>query len=213
MTQGCGSRLQLHGINKHFGATQVLRDIHLDIQPGELLCFLGPSGCGKTTLLRIIAGLEAQSSGRLVQGERDISLLPPRQRDFGIVFQSYALFPNLSVHANIAFGLRSQRLAKAAINQRVSELLELIGLSEHANKYPAQLSGGQQQRVALARALAPAPGLLLLDEPLSALDARVRGHLRKEIRRLQQQLGVTTILVTHDQEEALTMADRVVVMN
>ncbi|MDZ7888820.1 MAG: putative 2-aminoethylphosphonate ABC transporter ATP-binding protein [Pseudomonas sp.] len=213
MTQGCGSRLQLHGINKHFGATQVLRDIHLDIQPGELLCFLGPSGCGKTTLLRIIAGLEAQSSGRLLQGERDISLLPPRQRDFGIVFQSYALFPNLSVHANIAFGLRSQRLAKAAINQRVSELLELIGLSEHANKYPAQLSGGQQQRVALARALAPAPGLLLLDEPLSALDARVRGHLRKEIRRLQQQLGVTTILVTHDQEEALTMADRVVVMN
>ena len=213
MTQGCGSRLQLHGINKHFGDVQVLRDINLDIQPGEMLCFLGPSGCGKTTLLRIIAGLEAQSSGRLVQGERDISLLPPRQRDFGIVFQSYALFPNLSVHANIAFGLRSQRLAKAAINQRVSELLELIGLGEHAHKYPAQLSGGQQQRVALARALAPAPGLLLLNEPLSALDARVRGHLRKEIRRLQQQLGVTSILVTHDQEEALTMADRVVVMN
>jgi iron(III) transport system ATP-binding protein len=213
MTQGCGSRLQLHGINKHFGSTQVLRDIDLDIQPGELVCFLGPSGCGKTTLLRIIAGLEAQSSGRLLQGQRDISLLPPRQRDFGIVFQSYALFPNLSVQANIAFGLRSQHQPKAMIEQRVTQLLELIGLDEHRHKYPAQLSGGQQQRVALARALAPAPGLLLLDEPLSALDARVRGHLRKEIRRLQQQLGVTTILVTHDQEEALTMADRVVVMN
>ncbi|MBX9754385.1 MAG: putative 2-aminoethylphosphonate ABC transporter ATP-binding protein [Pseudomonadaceae bacterium] len=213
MTQGCGSRLQLQGIHKHFGSVEVLRDIHLDIQPGELVCFLGPSGCGKTTLLRIIAGLEAQSGGRLLQGGRDISVLPPRQRDFGIVFQSYALFPNLSVRDNIAFGLRSQGLPKAAIGQRVSELLELIDLNEHADKYPAQLSGGQQQRVALARALAPAPGLLLLDEPLSALDARVRGHLRKEIRRLQQQLGVTSILVTHDQEEALTMADRVVVMN
>ena len=208
-----GSRLQLQGIHKHFGAFQALRDIHLDIQPGELVCFLGPSGCGKTTLLRIIAGLEQQSAGSLHQGERDISLLPPRQRDFGIVFQSYALFPNLSVRDNIAFGLRSQGQPKPLVRQRVEELLGLTGLNEQADKYPAQLSGGQQQRVALARALAPSPGLLLLDEPLSALDARVRAHLRREIRRLQQQLGVTTILVTHDQEEALTMADRVVVMN
>ena len=208
-----GSRLQLQGIHKHFGAFQALRDIHLDIQPGELVCFLGPSGCGKTTLLRIIAGLEQQSAGSLHQGERDISLLPPRQRDFGIVFQSYALFPNLSVRDNIAFGLRSQGQPKPLVRQRVEELLGLTGLNEQVDKYPAQLSGGQQQRVALARALAPSPGLLLLDEPLSALDARVRAHLRREIRRLQQQLGVTTILVTHDQEEALTMADRVVVMN
>lgn len=213
MIQGCGSRLQLQGIHKHFGAFQALKDIHLDIQPGELVCFLGPSGCGKTTLLRIIAGLEQQSGGCILQGNRDISALPPRQRDFGIVFQSYALFPNLTVRDNIGFGLRSQRQPKALIRQRVDELLALIGLNEHAEKHPTQLSGGQQQRVALARALAPAPGLLLLDEPLSALDARVRAHLRKEIRRLQQQLGVTTILVTHDQEEALTMADRVVVMN
>lgn len=208
-----GSRLQLQSIHKQFEHFSALRDINLDIQPGELVCFLGPSGCGKTTLLRIIAGLETQTAGRLLQGENDISNLPPRQRDFGIVFQSYALFPNLSVHDNIAFGLRSQRLPKAKIQARVDELLDLIGLREQARKYPAQLSGGQQQRVALARALAPAPGLLLLDEPLSALDARVRSHLRREIRRLQQQLGVTTILVTHDQEEALTMADRVVVMN
>lgn len=213
MQQNCGSRLQLQAIHKRFGHFTALDDIHLDIQPGELMCFLGPSGCGKTTLLRIIAGLEQQSSGRLLQGHRDISMLPPRQRDFGIVFQSYALFPNLSVQDNIAFGLRSLGQPKAQIKQRVDELLALIGLADQAGKYPAQLSGGQQQRVALARALAPAPGLLLLDEPLSALDARVRGHLRKEIRRLQQQLGVTSILVTHDQEEALTMADRVVVMN
>ena len=199
MTQGCGSRLQLHGINKHFGATQVLRDIHLDIQPGELLCFLGPSGCGKTTLLRIIAGLEAQSSGRLLQGERDISLLPPRQRDFGIVFQSYALFPNLSVHANIAFGLRSQRLAKAAINQRVSELLELIGLSEHANKYPAQLSGGQQQRVALARAFAPNPRLVLADEPTGNLDAATGQQIIELMFDLNARQGTTLLLVTHDE--------------
>ncbi|WLD59144.1 putative 2-aminoethylphosphonate ABC transporter ATP-binding protein [Salinispirillum sp. LH 10-3-1] len=208
-----GSQLQLTGINKHFGQAHVLRDINLDIAPGELVCFLGPSGCGKTTLLRIIAGLEEQDNGTLIQGSKDISRLPVQQRDFGIVFQSYALFPNMTVAANIAFGLRCQKHSRADIRARVTELLALIRLEEHKNKYPAQLSGGQQQRVALARALAPSPGLLLLDEPLSALDARVRVHLRQEIRSLQQRLGVTTIMVTHDQEEALAMADRIVVMN
>ncbi|SDW13752.1 putative 2-aminoethylphosphonate ABC transporter ATP-binding protein [Marinobacter mobilis] len=208
-----GSRLEIHGVHKNFGDFSALRDINLTIEPGELVCFLGPSGCGKTTLLRIIAGLEQQSAGQLLQGNDDISLKPPKDRDFGIVFQSYALFPNMTVTANIAYGLHSVGTPKARIRERVAELLEMIGLAEHARKYPAQLSGGQQQRVALARALAPSPGLLLLDEPLSALDAKVRHHLRSEIRSLQKQLGVTTIMVTHDQEEALAMADRVVVMN
>ncbi|MCK7565144.1 putative 2-aminoethylphosphonate ABC transporter ATP-binding protein [Marinobacter xestospongiae] len=208
-----GSRLEIQGVNKFFGDFCALENIDLTIEPGELVCFLGPSGCGKTTLLRIIAGLEQQSAGQLSQGDVDISLKPPRDRDFGIVFQSYALFPNMTVSDNIAYGLRSIGMAKARIRSRVDELLTVIGLEDHARKYPAQLSGGQQQRVALARALAPSPGLLLLDEPLSALDAQVRHHLRSEIRNLQKQLGVTTIMVTHDQEEALAMADRVVVMN
>ncbi|MDX1755419.1 MAG: putative 2-aminoethylphosphonate ABC transporter ATP-binding protein [Marinobacter sp.] len=208
-----GSRLEIQGVHKNFGDFTALKDINLTIEPGELVCFLGPSGCGKTTLLRIIAGLEQQSAGQLFQGSDDISHKPPKDRDFGIVFQSYALFPNMTVTDNIAYGLRSIGMAKARIKARVAELLALIGLAEHASKYPAQLSGGQQQRVALARALAPSPGLLLLDEPLSALDAKVRHHLRSEIRCLQKQLGVTTIMVTHDQEEALAMADRVVVMN
>ncbi|TNE94898.1 MAG: putative 2-aminoethylphosphonate ABC transporter ATP-binding protein [Gammaproteobacteria bacterium] len=208
-----GSRLEIQGVNKFFGDFCALRDIDLNIEPGELVCFLGPSGCGKTTLLRIIAGLEQQSTGQLHQGGIDISLKPPRDRDFGIVFQSYALFPNMTVTDNIAYGLRSIGMPKAQVRSRVDQLLSLIGLEDHAGKYPAQLSGGQQQRVALARALAPSPGLLLLDEPLSALDAKVRQHLRGEIRNLQKQLGVTTIMVTHDQEEALAMADRVVVMN
>ncbi|SFM70414.1 putative 2-aminoethylphosphonate ABC transporter ATP-binding protein [Marinobacter zhejiangensis] len=208
-----GSRLEIQGVQKNFGDFTALKSIDLTIEPGELVCFLGPSGCGKTTLLRIIAGLEQQSAGQLFQGSDDISLKPPKDRDFGIVFQSYALFPNMTVCDNIAYGLRSIGMGKTQIKARVSELLELIGLSDHAKKYPAQLSGGQQQRVALARALAPSPGLLLLDEPLSALDAKVRHHLRSEIRNLQKKLGVTTILVTHDQEEALAMADRVVVMN
>ena len=208
-----GSQLVLEKINKWFGETQVLNNIHLTIQPGELICFLGPSGCGKTTLLRIIAGLEQQNSGTLLQGQRDISTLAVKERDFGIVFQSYALFPNMSLFDNIAFGLRCQSAESRLIKQRVNELLDLVELAEHAHKFPAQISGGQQQRVALARALAPAPGLLLLDEPLSALDAKVRAHLRHEIRSLQKRLGVTTIMVTHDQEEALAMADRIVVMN
>ena len=205
--------LSVERLRKQFGQFTALKDVSLDVFPGEFVCFLGPSGCGKTTLLRAIAGLDIQTSGRIVQDGRDISNQPASQRDFGIVFQSYALFPNLSVTANVGYGLVSRGLPKVEIATRVAELLSLVGLPDSGPKYPAQLSGGQQQRVALARALALSPGLLLLDEPLSALDARVRAYLRLEIRRLHQRLGVTTIMVTHDQEEALTMADRIVVMN
>lgn len=205
--------LAIRNLNKRFGAFAALTDISLDIFEGEFVCFLGPSGCGKTTLLRAISGLDVQTSGTVRQGERDVSALPPEQRDFGIVFQSYALFPNLTVRRNVAYGLESRRRPRAEIAQRVADLLALVGLTDQGDKYPAQLSGGQQQRVALARALATSPGLLLLDEPLSALDARVRAHLRHEIRDLQRRLGLTTIMVTHDQEEALVMADRIVVMN
>ena len=205
--------LRLEGIGKNFGAFTALRDIRLEVAQGEFVCFLGPSGCGKTTLLRIIAGLEAQSAGSIWQAGRDISMLPPAQRDYGIVFQSYALFPNLTVFDNVGYGLVNRRAERPAIRSRVADLLQLVGLPDSGAKYPAQLSGGQQQRIALARALATSPGLLLLDEPLSALDAIVRVHLRQEIRALQQRLGVTTIMVTHDQEEALSMADRIVVMN
>jgi len=204
--------LELSGIRKEFGEFAALKGVSLEVQPGELLCFLGPSGCGKTTLLRIIAGLEVQTAGRIVQAGRDISALAPMERDYGIVFQSYALFPNLSIEQNVAYGLVNRRVPRAQRAARVKELLELVGLPDSGAKFPGQLSGGQQQRVAVARALATSPGLLLLDEPLSALDARVRVRLRGEIRGLQQRLGITTILVTHDQEEALTMADRVVVM-
>ena len=205
--------LSVKNINKYFGNFQALNNVSFDVKEGEFVCILGPSGCGKTTLLRVIAGLESQSEGLINQNNKDISLLPPDQRDFGIVFQSYALFPNLSVKNNISFGLKTRKQNKETIDKRVDELLELVGLSDHINKFSAQLSGGEQQRVALARALAPSPGLLLLDEPLSALDAKVRQHLRLEIKNLQRQLGVTTIMVTHDQEEALTMADRIILMN
>jgi iron(III) transport system ATP-binding protein len=205
--------LRLEGIRKSFGAFQALHGIDLEIERGEFVCFLGPSGCGKTTLLRIIAGLETQSAGRIRQDERDISLLPPAERDYGIVFQSYALFPNLSVADNVAYGLVNRKVGKGRASARVDEMLKLVGLPGSNAKYPAQLSGGQQQRIALARALAIAPGLLLLDEPLSALDALERVRLRQEIRSLQRTLGVTTIMVTHDQEEALSVADRIVVMN
>ena len=205
--------LRLQGIEKNFGTFQALRHIDLAIARGEFVCFLGPSGCGKTTLLRIIAGLETQSAGSIRQEDRDISRLPPAERDYGIVFQSYALFPNLSVADNVAYGLVNRRTPKAKITARVDELLKLVGLPGSQPKFPAQLSGGQQQRIALARALATSPGLLLLDEPLSALDAQERVRLRQEIRSLQRKLGVTTIMVTHDQEEALSMADRIVVMN
>ena len=203
----------LEGIAKKFGQFVALRGITLSIAAGEFVCFLGPSGCGKTTLLRIIAGLERQNAGVVMMGGRDVSALPPSQRNYGIVFQSYALFPNLTVARNVAYGLETRNVAKALIERRVDELLALVGLAAHKHKYPAQLSGGEQQRIALARALAPSPALLLLDEPLSALDARVRQSLRHEIRALQRRLGVTTIMVTHDQEEALAMADRIVVMN
>jgi iron(III) transport system ATP-binding protein len=212
-TQVGESYLQIANVIKKFGDFTALDDVSIEINEGEFVCFLGPSGCGKTTLLRAIAGLELQTHGRVEQAGRDISDLPPSERDFGIVFQSYALFPNLTVIRNIAYGLENRKQPKAEIDKRVRELLELVGLTGQDDKYPAQLSGGQQQRVALARALATSPGLLLLDEPLSALDARVRVHLRHEIKDLQSRLGVTTIMVTHDQEEALTMADRIVVMN
>ena len=205
--------LSVKNVNKYFGDFQALKNVNFDVKEGEFVCILGPSGCGKTTLLRVIAGLESQSEGLINQNNKDISLLPPDQRDFGIVFQSYALFPNLSVKNNISFGLKTRKQNKETIDKRVDELLKLVGLSDHINKFSAQLSGGEQQRVALARALAPSPGLLLLDEPLSALDAKVRQHLRLEIKNLQRHLGVTTIMVTHDQEEALTMADRIILMN
>ena len=206
------SYLITQNLSKSFGTFEAVRDVSISIKEGEFVCFLGPSGCGKTTLLRCIAGLEIQSTGSIIQNNNDISSLPPASRDFGIVFQSYALFPNLSVFANIAYGLANIKWSKQDIKQRVDELLELVNLTEHANKYPSHLSGGEQQRVALARALATSPGLLLLDEPLSALDAKVRVFLRKQIKSLQQKLGVTTIMVTHDQEEAQSMADRIFVM-
>jgi iron(III) transport system ATP-binding protein len=205
--------LRIERLSKRFGAFTALKDIDLEVRRGEFVCFLGPSGCGKTTLLRAIAGLDPQDEGKIEIAGRDVSRAPPADRDFGIVFQSYALFPNLTVAQNVGYGLVNRRKGAAEVRRRVEELLALVGLPEQGRKYPIQLSGGQQQRVALARALATSPGLLLLDEPLSALDAKVRVRLRDEIRALQQRLGVTTIMVTHDQEEALTMADRIVVMN
>src|ERR671911_862058 len=205
--------LKIERLSKRFGAFTALKDIDLEVRRGEFVCFLGPSGCGKTTLLRAIAGLDPQDEGRIEIAGRDVSRAPPADRDFGIVFQSYALFPNLTVAQNVGYGLVNRRKGAAEIKRRVDELLALVGMPEQGRKYPIQLSGGQQQRVALARALATSPGLLLLDEPLSALDARVRIRLRDEIRALQKRLGLTTVMVTHDQEEALTMADRIVVMN
>jgi len=205
--------LSLRNLDKNFGNFSALKNISLDIKEGEFVCFLGPSGCGKTTLLRIIAGLEVQTAGQIFQNSKDISRCAPAERDYGIVFQSYALFPNLNVAANVAYGLVNRNWNRADIAKRVTELLSLVGLPGTEKKYPSQLSGGQQQRIALARALATSPGLLLLDEPLSALDALERVRLRQEIRHLQQSLGVTTIMVTHDQEEAMSVADRIVVMN
>ncbi|NOY13148.1 MAG: ATP-binding cassette domain-containing protein [Deltaproteobacteria bacterium] len=210
-SEEAGHFLKVRNISKQFGQFTALNNISLTVEKGELVSILGPSGCGKTTLLRVIAGLEVQDRGSVWLNGRDVSRQPVAQRNLGIVFQSYALFPNINIVGNVMYGLRKER--SSVRRTRAMEMLELVGLSDQAHKYPAQLSGGQQQRVALARALAPRPSLLLLDEPLSALDARVRTHLRIEIRRIQKQLGITTILVTHDQEEALTMADRVVVIN
>ncbi|MBK9180834.1 MAG: ABC transporter ATP-binding protein [Acidimicrobiales bacterium] len=201
------------GISKRFGSTLALDALHLTVHAGELLCLLGPSGCGKTTALRILAGFEVPDTGDVRVGGRSVLGVDARHRGFGMVFQSYSLFPNMTAARNIGFALQMKGVKGARQKQRVDELLAMTGLSVHADKYPHQLSGGQQQRVALARALATEPPVLLLDEPLSALDAAVRDQLRGEIRRLQRELGITTLFVTHDQHEAMAIADRIGVMN
>jgi len=205
--------LELTGVQKHFGDVAAVLDFNLAAERGEFVSFLGPSGCGKTTTLRMIAGFEIPTAGRITVDGADITRKPPNQRNVGMVFQSYALFPNLTVADNIGFGLKVRGKSSADIRKRVDELLGMINLPDRGNRYPYQLSGGQQQRVALARALAIEPQVLLLDEPLSALDAKIRITLRKEIRAIQRQLGITTVYVTHDQEEALSLSDRVVVMS
>lgn len=207
------SFLQVKNISKSYGQVKVLKDISIDIEKGEFICLLGPSGCGKSTLLRIIAGLEDKHDGKIIINDKDMTNSPPESRNFGIVFQSYALFPNMNVYKNIAFGLENKNISKSNIDKKVKEVLEVVELSGYEKKYPSQLSGGQQQRVALARAIALEPDFLLLDEPLSALDAKVRLKLREQIRSLHRKLGITTIMVTHDQEEALCLADKMVVMN
>ena len=207
------SFLTLENLDKSFGTVRVVKDFNLPVEQGEFVSLLGPSGCGKTTVLRMVAGFETPTSGRIVIGGQDVTRLRPNQRNIGMVFQAYALFPNLTVADNVAFGLRVAGVPKADRAARVEEMLGLIGLGHLGDRYPFQLSGGQQQRVALARALAPRPRVLLLDEPLSALDAKIRVSLRNEIRAIQQKLGITTIFVTHDQEEALSISDRIVVMH
>ncbi len=205
--------LTLDHLQKSFGPTRVVHDFDLGVEKGEFVSFLGPSGCGKTTVLRMVAGFETPTAGRVVIDGRDVTRLRPNQRQIGMVFQSYALFPNLTVAENVGFGLRTAGVPRAERAGRVAEMLALIGLPDLGGRYPWQLSGGQQQRVALARALAPRPRVLLLDEPLSALDAKIRVSLRNQIREIQQQLAITTIFVTHDQEEALSISDRIVVMH
>ena len=207
------SFLVLEGIQKRFGPTVAVEDFNLSVAKGEFVSFLGPSGCGKTTTLRMIAGFEQPTAGTITVGGADITYRPPNRRNIGMVFQSYALFPNMTVADNIGFGLKVRKRAKDQIRKRVDDLLDLIHLPDKGGRYPYQLSGGQQQRVALARALAIEPEVLLLDEPLSALDAKIRVALRKEIRGIQRQLGITTVYVTHDQEEAMSLSDRVVVMS
>ncbi len=205
--------LQIENVSKSFGSVEAVKDFNLNIEKGELVSFLGPSGCGKTTTLRMVAGFEMPTAGRIIMNGEDITNMPPNKRDVGMVFQSYALFPNMTVADNIGFGLKVMKKSAEEIKQRVKEMLTLINMPEYGDRYPYQLSGGQQQRVALARALALRPDVLLLDEPLSALDAKIRVSLRAEIRAIQQKLGITAIYVTHDQEEALSLSDRVVVMN
>ena len=207
-----GAAVELRDLHRTFGATRALDGLSLTLAPGELVALLGPSGCGKTTALRALAGMETVDAGEILVDGREISRVPTRKRDMGMVFQSYSLFPNLSARDNVAFGLRVRGRTTGDRNARAGELLDMVGLADHVAKYPHQLSGGQQQRVALARALAIEPRVLLLDEPLSALDAKVRLQLREQIRLLQTRLGTTTLFVTHDQEEALSMADRVGVM-
>jgi putative spermidine/putrescine transport system ATP-binding protein len=207
-----GVRVQLQGLRRYFGDVHALDDMSLDMAPGELVVLLGPSGCGKTTALRVLAGLEDADAGRVVVDGRDITAVPTSKRDIGMVFQAYSLFPHMTARDNVGFGLRLRGRGSGERKKRAEEYLELVGLDSHADRYANQMSGGQQQRVALARALAIQPQVLLLDEPLSALDAKVRVQLRDEIRRIQLEVGITTLFVTHDQEEALAVADRVGVM-
>jgi len=209
---GEGAPVSIQALSRSFGAVRALDGLTLDIAPGELVALLGPSGCGKTTALRIVAGFETADSGTVTVDSKDVAPVPAAKRDMGMVFQSYSLFPNMTALENVGFGLRMRKLNTAARIKKATELLDMVGLSPQARQYPHQLSGGQQQRVALARALAIEPRVLLLDEPLSALDAKVRLQLREQIRTLQQRTGTTTLFVTHDQEEALSMADRVGVM-
>jgi len=204
--------IRFQGVERHFGDVAALAGLDLEIDKGELIALLGPSGCGKTTALRILGGFDRPDAGKVFVNDADVTSVPPHKRDMGMVFQAYSLFPNMDVRSNVAFGLRMRRQDKARRLRRADELMELVGLTETSDRYPHQLSGGQQQRVAIARALAIEPTVLLLDEPLSALDARVRTQLRAEIRSLQQRLAITTLFVTHDQSEALSIADRVGVM-
>ncbi len=205
--------IEIAGVNLSYGATHVLKDVALSIRPGEFFAFLGPSGCGKTPLLRLIAGFSQAQTGQVLLDGQDVAPLPPWKRDVGMVFQSYALWPHMTVAKNVAFGLEERRLPRGEIDRRVAQALELVGLSAFAERRPAQLSGGQQQRVAVARTIAIEPKVLLLDEPLSNLDAKMRVSVRRELRALQQRLGLTTIFVTHDQEEANTICDRIAVMD
>lgn len=207
------SYLSIRNLHKTYGDTQVFSDIDCEIAKGELITLLGPSGCGKSTLLRCIAGLTEVDGGQILLDGEDLVPVAPQKRQIGMVFQSYALFPNITVEQNVSFGLRMQNIAKDESARRVAEVLAMVELGEFARRYPSQLSGGQCQRVALARSLVTRPRLLLLDEPLSALDARIRKHLREQIRAIQQELKLTTIFVTHDQEEALTLSDRILLMN
>ena len=207
------SNLEISDVHVSYGQNAVLKNVNLSIKPGEFFAFLGPSGCGKTTLLRLIAGFNEANRGSIKVGGKDISALPPWRRDVGMVFQSYALWPHMNVARNVAFGLEERGVPKAEITKRVQAALDLVGLSDYAQRLPSQLSGGQQQRVALARTIVIEPKILLLDEPLSNLDAKMRVEVRRELRDLQQRLGVTTIFVTHDQEEANAICDRMAVMN
>jgi len=210
---GHGVAVVFEDMHRWYGTVHALQGLSIDIAPGELIALLGPSGCGKTTALRALGGLDVVDQGRILVDGKDMTHVPTNKRNMGIVFQAYSLFPNMTSRDNVAYGLRLRGVDTKARNAKAQEMLELVGLKEQASKYPHQMSGGQQQRVALARALAIEPKVLLLDEPLSALDAKVRRSLREEIRRIQIMLGITTLFVTHDQEEALAMGDRVGVMN